>query len=242
MAQHKIDYIPGAAELGDFDATSTTIAVNPADELAHIPQPALARTFQKYYENFRNRRDSAAWEAYTPYEWRAVGTFVRMGEKTKAHEVADFFFRDQRPKAWHQWAEVVFRDSLNPHFIGDMPHTWVGSDFIRSTLDMFAYERESDSSLVVGAGIPEKWVREENGVSIRGLSTHYGRLGYAMRAAGKDFDVRIDAGVRIPAGGVVVRSPSDRKLRQVLVNGTVVTPGPGEVVVRSLPASITFRY
>src|ERR1019366_9137277 len=25
MAQHKIDYIPGAAELGDFDATSTTI-------------------------------------------------------------------------------------------------------------------------------------------------------------------------------------------------------------------------
>ncbi|HUQ48902.1 MAG TPA: discoidin domain-containing protein, partial [Gemmatimonadaceae bacterium] len=39
MKQHNIDYIPGAAELGDFDATSTTIAINPGEELAHIPQP-----------------------------------------------------------------------------------------------------------------------------------------------------------------------------------------------------------
>ena len=242
MAQHKIDYIPGAAELGDFDATSTTIAINPADELAHIPQPALNRTFQKYYENFVNRRDSAAWDAYTPYEWRTVGAFVRMGEKKNAHEIADFFFRDQRPKAWHQWGEVVYRDSLSPRFIGDMPHTWVGSDFIRSTLDMFAFEREADSSLVIGAGIPENWVREEKGVAIRGLSTHYGRLAYTMRSAGTDIEIRIDRGIRIPSGGLVVRSPSDHAIRQVLVNGTATTPGRGEVLVRSLPAVIRFRY
>src|SRR5688500_8752270 len=158
MQQHRIDYIPGAAELGDFDATSTTIALNRAEEQAHLPAGILERTFEKYYESFRTRRDSAAsWEIYTPYEWRVVGTFVRMGQKARAHEVADFFFQHQRPGAWHQWAEVVYRDSLNPKFIGDMPHTWVGSDFIRSALDMFAYERESDSSLVIGAGIPEKW-------------------------------------------------------------------------------------
>ncbi|MGK2961131.1 MAG: discoidin domain-containing protein, partial [Gemmatimonadaceae bacterium] len=59
MKQHGIDYIPGAAELGDFDATSTTVGVNPAGELARLPQPALARTFEKYLENFRSRRDSA---------------------------------------------------------------------------------------------------------------------------------------------------------------------------------------
>jgi len=243
MARHKIDFIPGAAELGDFDATSTTIAVNPADELAHLPQPALARTFQKYYENFKSRRDSSAtWDAYTPYEWRVVGTFVRMGDKRKAHEIADFFFQHQRPQAWRHWAEVVWRDPLAPKFIGDMPHTWVGSDFIRSTLDMFAYERESDSSLVVGAGIPEKWVREENGVEVSGLSTHYGPLRFTMRGTGDELEVRIGAGVRVPAGGVVVRSPSDRQLRQVLVNGVGVEPGAGEVVVRGLPTVVTFRY
>ncbi|MGH9422951.1 MAG: discoidin domain-containing protein, partial [Thermoanaerobaculia bacterium] len=100
MKQHHIDYIPGAAELGDFDATSTTIAVNPVDELSRVPQPALDRTFTKYYQNFINRRDSANWDAYTPYEWRTVGVFVRMGEKQKAQEIADFLFKGQRPQAW----------------------------------------------------------------------------------------------------------------------------------------------
>lgn len=242
MKQHNIDYIPGAAELGDFDATSTTIAINPADELAFIPQPALNRTFQKYYQNFVNRRDSAVWDAYTPYEWRTVGAFVRMGEKKKAHEIADFFFHDQRPKAWHQWAEVVYRDSLAPHFIGDMPHTWVGSDFIRSALDMFAFEREADSSLVIGAGIPENWVREENGVWLRNLSTHYGRLSYTMQSSGNDIKITIRDGVRIPSGGLVVRSPADRAIRQAFVNGAVALVGNGEVVVRSLPAVVTFKY
>jgi hypothetical protein len=242
MAQHRIDYIPGAAELGDFDATSTTIALNPADELHHLPQPALDRTFAKYHENFRNRRDSATWEIYTPYEWRTVGTFVRLGQKARAHEIADFFFEHQRPPAWHHWAEVVWRDPDTPKFIGDMPHTWVGSDFIRSMLDMFAYERESDSSLVIGAGIPEKWVREQSGTGIRGLSTHYGRLSYSMRAAGSDIEVRLEPGLRVPRGGLVVRSPADKPPKGASLNGAVVAASDGEVVVRSLPAVVHFSY
>jgi len=241
MKQHDIDYIPGAAELGDFDATSTTVGINPAGELANLPQPALSRTFEKYLENFRNRRDSATWEIYTPYEWRVVGTLVQMGQKANAHEVADFFFEHQRPRAWHHWAEVVWRDPETPKFIGDMPHTWVGSDFIRSTLDMFAYERESDSSLVVGAGIPEKWLREDDGVAIRGLSTHYGRLGYSMRLSGDVVELRIDEGIWMPPGGIVVSSALDRRHSGVEING-VEAESTDEVVVRSLPAIVRFRY
>ncbi len=243
MKQHNIDYIPGAAELGDFDATSTTIAVNPGGETSMLPKRALSRTFEKYYENFVTRRDNpTSWEAYTPYEWRVVGTMIQLDERSKAHEVADFFFQDQRPAAWHQWAEVVWRDSLAPKFIGDMPHTWVGSDFIRSTLDIFAFERESDSTLVIGAGIPEKWVREENGVSIRGLSTHYGPLSYEMHPAVNAIEVRIEPGTRIPPGGIVVKSPSDRQVKQVTVNGTRVKSDGQAAVVRALPAVISFAY
>ena len=242
MQQHKIDYIPGAAELGDFDATSTTIALNPADELHLLPQPALNRTFEKYYENFRNRRDSATWEIYTPYEWRTVGTFVRLGQKARAHEIADFFFEHQRPKAWHHWAEVVWRDPETPKFIGDMPHTWVGSDFIRSMLDMFAYEREADSSLVIGAGIPEKWVRESSGTGIRGLSTHYGKLNYTAKSAGSGIEVKIESGVRVPRGGLVIRSPADKTPRSATINGRTAQITSGEVVVRAVPAVIRFDY
>ena len=242
MEQHKIDYIPGAAELGDFDATSTTIALNPAEELAHLPRTALNRTFEKYWENFVNRRDSAVWEIYTPYEWRTVGAFVRLGQKARAHEIADFFFEHQRPKEWRQWAEVVWRDPDTPKFIGDMPHTWVGSDFIRSVFDMFAYEREMDSSIVIGAGIPEEWVREKAGTGIRGLSTHYGRLSYSMQAAGNEIEVRIEPGTRVPPGGLVVRSPADKAPKAAAVNGAPGRIENGEVVVRSLPATVRFRY
>jgi hypothetical protein len=242
MAQHHIDYIPGAAELGDFDATSTTIAINPADELAHLPQPALNRTFDKYYENFVARRDGKiAWDAYTLYEHRVTGTFVRLGNKTRAHELLDFFFLGQRPKEWHQWAEVVYHDPRTPKFIGDMPHTWVGSDYIRSVLDMFAYERESDSSLVIGAGIPASWVSQKPGVEVRGLSTHYGRLSYTMHATPSAVQLQID-GVRVPKGGLVIRSPLQRPIRGATVNGKPAAFSISEIVVRGLPASITLRY
>ena len=242
MQQHKIDYIPGAAELGNSMQTTTTHSTNPADELHNLPQPALNRTFEKYYENFRNRRDSATWEIYTPYEWRTVGTFVRLGQKARAHEIADFFFEHQRPKAWHHWAEVVWRDPETPKFIGDMPHTWVGSDFIRSMLDMFAFERESDSSLVIGAGIHEKWVREDSGTGIRGLSTHYGKLSYSAKTAGAEVEVIIAAGTRIPPGGLVVRSPADKAPVRATLNGRPAKLAAREVVVRSLPAVIRFGY
>jgi len=75
--------------------------------------------------------------------------------------------RDRRPEGWNHWAEVVWRDASTPNFIGDMPHTWVGSDFLRSVRSMFVYERERDNALVVGAGIPESWVRDPAGVAVK---------------------------------------------------------------------------
>ena len=58
---------------------------------------------------------------------------------------------DRRPPGWNHWAEVVWNEPRMPKFIGDMPHGWVGSDFLRSFLDLFAYEG-AGGSLVLGAG------------------------------------------------------------------------------------------
>jgi hypothetical protein len=223
MAMHRIDYIPGSVELGDFDATSTTIAVSPVDELTNLPRRALERTFDRYYENFVARRDGTLeWVDYTPYEWRVAGTFVRLGQKERAHELIDFFFGDSRPPEWNHWAEVVFRDPETPRFIGDMPHTWVGSDFIRSILDLFAYEREHDRSLVLAAGIPIEWLRESGVIRIAQLRTHYGLLTYSMQEEDGAIRVRIDDGLRMPPGGLVLISPVDGS----------------EIVLRTLPADI----
>jgi hypothetical protein len=246
MAHRRIDFIPGAADLGDFDATSTTIAVAPVGELGLMPETvarALDRTFERYWEEFVARRDGTKpWENYTPYELRTVGTMVRLGKRERAHALLDWFFKDQRPAAWYQWAEVIWRDPAAPRFIGDMPHTWVGSDYIRSVLDMLAYEREADSSLVVGAGIPESWVMEKPGVTVRRLSTHYGPLSFTVRNEAGKARVSMSTGLTIPPGGIVVYSPFTAPVHEVRVNGAMSAIGPsGGVLVRSLPAEVVFR-
>ena len=86
---------------------------------------------------------------------------IRMGLKKQAHEVLQSLFEGLRPPGWNGWAEVVWRDPRAPKFIGDLPHSWVGAEFIRSVRTMFAYEREGDQALVVGAGLLPEWVLSE---------------------------------------------------------------------------------
>jgi hypothetical protein len=106
--QRGIDFIPGSAELGDFDATSTTIALAPGGEQARLPEPLLHNTFERYWKEFVERRDGRReWKDYTPYELRTIGSCVRLGWRERAHEALDFFFDDRQPRAWNQWAEVV---------------------------------------------------------------------------------------------------------------------------------------
>ncbi|HZP64710.1 MAG TPA: discoidin domain-containing protein [Rudaea sp.] len=198
---HAIDYVPGCAELGDFDATSTTIALSPAGEQAALPQNLLQNTFARYWRDFAARADgSKTWEDYTPYEWRTVGTFVRLGERERAQAAVAFFFATgARPPGWNQWAEVVGRDPRKIRFIGDMPHGWVASDFIRSALDLFAYERESDHALVLAAGVPSDWLAGD-GIAIEGLRTPYGALSYTLHQSGKRLELRIAKGAAPPGG------------------------------------------
>ena len=197
MTSKNIDYIPGSIELGDFDATSTTVAVSPVDEADALPQAALRRTFDKYWEHALEPR------TYTPYEWRIVGTLIRLGQPERARALANYFFEDQRPQAWRQWAEVVHRNPREPSFIGDMPHTWVGSDFIRSTLDFFVYEK--DDHLVLAAGVADAWL--DRGVTVENISTHFGLVSYTMKRENGVAVLRMrskpNARIVVPAGVVV---------------------------------------
>jgi hypothetical protein len=238
-----IDYIPGSVELADYDPTSTTIAVSPGGEAGRLPGPLLMRTFDRYYNEARQRTAGIKpWDAYTPYELRTVGTFVELGQRAKAHDLLDFFFTSQRPAEWHQWAEVVYRDPKTPKFIGDMPHTWVGSDYIRSFLDMLAYERESDSSLVIGAGVKDDWVKQDPGVRVANLSTMYGPLNYDMRAFGNAVTVNLRSGIKVPPGGVVIFNPLSLPILSAAVDGVPAAVSGSEVRVRKLPAIVTIRY
>lgn len=241
ISQRRIDYIPGSVELADFDATSTTIALDPGGELAQLPRRELVRTFERYYEEFqRRKRPETAWDAYTPYEIRTVGTFVRLGWRERAHELLDFFLDSRRPAGWNQWAEVVGREPRRPRFIGDMPHTWVASDYVRSFLDFFVYERESDRSLVLAAGIPESWISAPGGVAVRGLKTRYGALDYSLVTSEGGIRMNLSGDLAVPPGGLVLSLPAKIATgdSKATVNGRAVAAVGGEVVIRELPARV----
>ena len=113
-----------------------------------LPKAALANTFDQYWDRFVQRRDDPSfdWVDYTPYELRAIGSFVLLGQPERAQQALEFFMNDRRPPGWNQWPEVVHRDPRTAKFIGDLPHTWCGSDFVNSVRMMFLYEREADDA------------------------------------------------------------------------------------------------
>ncbi|HEU4704712.1 MAG TPA: hypothetical protein VFS45_03260 [Sphingomicrobium sp.] len=202
----KIDFIPGATSLGDFDATSTTIALDPGNEQARLDPKMLEATFERYWSEFQARASGArAWKDYTPYETRTIGSFVRLGWRDRLDPLLDFFMASRRPAEWNQWAEVVGRDPREVRFIGDMPHAWVASDFVRGVLDMFAWERRDDSALVLGGGLSAAWLMGE-GSSIAGLATPYGRLDFSMRGTARHLVATIGGEAR-PPGGFVLAWP-----------------------------------
>ena len=211
MRQHHLDVLPGSADRGDVDPASSTVALSPAGLQGVVPPGVLERTFERYWADFRARRDGTRpWQAYTPYEWRAVGALVRLGQRRRAWDVMGWLYRDQRPPGWLEWAEVVGRNARQPRFIGDMPHGWVASDQIRSALDLFAYEDEGRRSLVLGAGLAPAWLAGD-GVWVRGLRTPYGELQWhaSMRTRRGRRHVAFElAPLRdAPPGGIVLRGP-----------------------------------
>lgn len=249
MQNTKVDYIPGCAELGDFDATSTTVLVQPGNEVGLLPEPALHRTFDKYFERFVARRDGQMdWLDLTPYENRVIGSFVYLGQKDRAQACLDYFMSLRRPAGWNHWAEVVFRDRKTPRMIGDMPHTWCGSDFIRSVRGMFVYEREQDESLVLAAGLADAWVTDPAGVEVISMPTYYGKLSYTVKSTAaadgivKQVDVTISEGLQLPPGGVIVRSPLSRPVRSVSGDGRLLLHGNGEIRIDRLPAKLSIAY
>ena len=238
VAAHAIDYLPGSAELGDFDPTSTSIAFAPGGSATELPDALVRSTYERYWREFRDRRDgSSAWTDYTPYELRNVGTFVRLGWSDRAQELLAFLLAGRRPAAWNQWAEVVGREMRQPRFVGDMPHAWVESDYIGSMLDLFAYEREDDRALILAAGVPPAWLRG-GGIAIERLRTPYGPLSYSLRQEGSRTILHIAAGMQLPPGGLIFAWPDRRPPHSTRINGKPASWQNRELSIRELPADV----
>jgi len=170
---------------------------------------------------------------------RNVAAFVRLGWRERAHELLNFFMEGRRPAAWNQWPEVVGRDPRAVRFIGDLPHAWVASDYIRSVLDLFAYER-GDGAMVLSAGVPGPWL-DRAGIALRGLRTQYGTLNYSIvRISDRIAELTLTATGRVPPGGFVLAGPWSRPLHAT-INGKSVAVHGDEVRIDELQARVVLE-
>jgi hypothetical protein len=116
----------------------------------------------------------------------------------------------------------------------------VGSDFLRSAADLLVYERESDSTLVIGAGIPEAWLGG-GGLTVERLHTWWGPIGSQARLDRDTVQLRFQPGLRVPPGGLVIHHPGDRAARAVRVDGREVPLQPGDpLVLHRAPIELVF--
>ncbi len=173
-----LDTIPASADLGDFDPTSTSIGIMFADERDTLPSAELHATFDRYIEEARERaRGGDLASSYTAYEGRNVGALLRLDRKEEALWLMDWLLEDAtRPPGWNHMGEVTHPDPRQPAYIGDMPHTWVGSGVIHAIRDMFLYEDRD--ALVLAAGVTPEWFEE--GVGIGNWTTRWGAASYRL--------------------------------------------------------------
>ncbi|MDZ7377639.1 MAG: hypothetical protein ONB13_13605, partial [candidate division KSB1 bacterium] len=206
--------------------------------------PYLQNTFDIYFRNFQQRLNpDFHWENYTPYELRTISTFVHLNQKERAHEMLQFFFNDQRPQGWNHWAEVVWKDPRTPRFIGDMPHTWVGSDYINAESSFFVYEDEADGSLVIGAGLKDDWVDAAEGMAVKHLPTIYGELNYSIRKTGNKYLLELTGEVKMPLVKIRIKNFKASAPKQVLVNKKPITDfGADQITIRKFPAVVEIKY
>ena len=145
-------------------------------------------------------------------------TFVRLDRPAEAAELLERFLAGRRPAAWQVLAEVVQSQVRRPQYLGDMPHTWIGSEYARTIWGMLMHE--GDGVLELLPGTPPAWV-EGGGLAVSALPTAHGTLGLRARREGDVLTIELDPGLR-PDVAVRAFWPGRVAPTTVTVDGAVV--------------------
>jgi hypothetical protein len=215
IAWKKLDYIPASADLGDWDPTSVSIALDPAGQMDLLPPQILRQTFARYLKEIRSRDEPNALYAYTPYEMRNVLTYVHLNQPRQANEVLVNLLRHRRPAPWQVLAEVVHSRERHDGYLGDMPHTWIGAEYVRVIFGMLMHEADDRLHLIPGA--PPGWFVGQ-GLSVGRMPTAYGPLTMSARQQGTTLRLALEPGLGA-ATKLRIAWPSRQKPKSVTIDG-----------------------
>ena len=239
IAARSLDYIPGSVQWADFDPTATATAIATTDAAERLQPATLAWTFDEYLRGQRRRRRGEYRLDYSAHEIRILGALVRLTVRRCARVAR--VSCPPKADALEPVAEYLYGGSRSPGHLGDVPHAWIGAEYVLAVLGMFAHERPSDSALVIAAGISDVWL--DAGVVVEGLPTWWGPLGYSMRREGTHA-LRIDMAAAMPPGALssACRPARARWCASRSMASRSSLSVPIEATLYRWPASVVLRF
>jgi hypothetical protein len=160
-----------------------------------------------------------------------------MGDRKKALIMLRYFTEDSvRPYAWNHMAEVVHAKNRAPSYIGDMPHTWVGSGYISAVRTIFVYELEGQ--LIVAAGVDPKWFEE--GIIVKDLPTLYGDTSYTIKEKDGTINISLKGDAK-PPKGFIIPLPDELINKSICLSGKDIDLENNSIVFDRIPANITIE-
>ena len=231
MAWRRLDTVPSSADKGEVDPTSLSIGLDPCGQRHLFDTDALNRTFTRFLEDVRKRDAPGSLWAFTPYELRNVLSYVQLGRLGDANELLDSLMRYRRPQSWQMFAEVVHSRLRHPGYLGDMPHTWIGAEYVRLILGMLMHE--ADDHLKLLPGVPPVWLTGD-GTRLSELRTAYGRLTMTARQDGPFLRILLGPGIAQDTA-VQVSWPSRQRPQRVWVDGLEQTSFTAEGISLNRP-------
>lgn len=211
MAHYGIDYIPNGPE--DKDSSSMARGTSPGlwpGMILDPDDPLTIRSFDVYWQKWIEPTGGGYvhWGSVWGYGMELAACYVLLGQRERAWTMLRWHLDHQSAPGVYAWGES-FDPKTGRFRGGDMPHTWVGADYINLLRTCLMYEK--GDQLVLLAGVPAEWLRGQKAFSVAGMPTYWGDLDMTVTPAGASADgkvhVRLGGACSPPRGFLLALPP-----------------------------------
>lgn len=211
MAHYGIDYIPNGPE--DKDSSSMARGTSPGlwpGMILDPNDPLTLRSFDVYWQKWIEPTGGGYvhWGSVWGYGMELAACYVLLGQRERAWTMLRWHLDHQSAPGVYAWGES-FDPKTGRFRGGDMPHTWVGADYINLLRTCLMYEK--GDQLVLLAGVPAEWLTGQKAFSVAGMPTYWGDLDMTVTPEGASADGNVHVklgGACSPPGGFVLALPT----------------------------------
>lgn len=174
--------------------------------------PLIRERFQDFWNRVRFKSGNYSPEKlWTYFEAGQAHNYIFLGDREKAWVSIEHFLSNHIAPGLYTYNEGSGDENsfcLWQHTRGwdriryVTPHGWTAAELLMLLRDCMVYE--SGESLVIGAGVPESWVKSGKPFGISNVPTYFGKISWIFYPDDERLETDVE---RPPAGGIVVAIP-----------------------------------